>query len=51
MVEVKNRTRVVKVRVTEEEEDRLKELAEEAGLKLSEYLRRRGMKRRLPKKG
>lgn len=41
-----NKTRVVKLRVTPEDEERMKELAEKEGLTLSEYLRRRGLKKR-----
>jgi len=41
-----NKTKLVKVRVTETDEARLKELAEEQGLTLSEYMRRRGLRRR-----
>ena len=42
-----NKDRLVKLRVTEEEETKLKELAEQKGLTLSEYLRRRGLRRRV----
>lgn len=41
-----NKDRLVKLRVTEEEEEKLKELAEREGLTLSEYLRRRGLQKR-----
>ena len=50
MKENGNKNRLVKIRVTEDDEARLKELAELEGLTLSEYLRRRGLKRRAPKK-
>jgi len=43
--------RVVKVRVTKPDEERMKELAEVEGLTLSEYLRRRGLKRRRDTEG
>ena len=45
-----NKNRLVKIRVTEDDEARLKELAEREGLTLSEYLRRRGLRRRAPRK-
>jgi predicted DNA binding CopG/RHH family protein len=41
-----NKNRVVKVRVTEAEEERMKELAEAEGLTLSEYMRRRSLRKR-----
>ncbi len=47
----KNKTRIVKIRVTAEDEDRLKKLAEREGLTLSEYMRRRGLQRRQQKPG
>ena len=45
-----NKNRLVKIRVTGEDEARLKELAEKEGLTLSEYLRRRGLRRRASSK-
>jgi len=41
-----NKDQMVKVRVTEEEAERLRELAEREGLTVSEYLRRRALRRR-----
>ncbi len=41
-----NKNRFVKVRVTDAEEERIKELAEAEGLTLSEYMRRRSLRRR-----
>ncbi len=41
-----NKNRYIKVRVTEKEEERMKELASNAGVTLSEYLRRRGLQKR-----
>ena len=41
-----NRDKTVKVRVTSDEEGTLKSFAEQEGLTLSEYLRRRGLKKR-----
>jgi predicted DNA binding CopG/RHH family protein len=40
------KNRIVKVRVTEPEEERMKELAEAEGLTLSEYMRRRSLRKR-----
>lgn len=42
-----SRNRVVKVRVTGAEEARIKELATASGLTLSEYMRRRSLRRRV----
>ena len=50
MTDQGNKNRLVKIRVTEEDEARLKELAEKEGLTLSEYLRRRGLRRRARRK-